>query len=111
MSLDYTRLNPEEKKIYHTLESVIDPEIGESVIELGLIYAIKWQTDGMHISYTMTSQSCPMHELVAENMIQAIKNVFGQDAKVQLDLIWSPSWEPSMMHESAKMRLGWLSNT
>jgi len=105
--LSFTQLNIDEQRIYSALQSVIDPEIGENLIELGLIYGIQIQDNIAKVTFTMTSQACPMSEMVIENIHDAVNQTLADNMVLELDLVWEPAWEPDMMSAQAKQRLGW----
>jgi len=105
--LNFKHLNVDEQRIYTALQSVIDPEIGENLIDLGLIYGIKIQNNIAKVTFSMTSQACPMSEMVIENIHDAVSQALTNNNELELDLAWEPAWEPAMMSEQAKQRLGW----
>ncbi len=107
MPLIFSALEPEAQRIYHALQTVIDPEIGENLIDLGLIYGIEVSSGIARITFTMTSYACPMSEIVIENIHDTVSKVLSDGEVLQLDLVWEPAWEPSMMCAEAKQRLGW----
>ena len=105
--LSFTQLNIDEQRIYSALQSVIDPEIGENLIDLGLIYGIQIQDNIAKVTFTMTSQACPMSEMVIENIHEAVNQTLADNMVLELDLVWEPAWEPELMSAQAKQRLGW----
>ena len=107
MSLIFKELTTEEQRIYHALQSVIDPEIGENLIDLGLIYGIKIQDNIARVTFTMTSYACPMSEMVVEDIHDTLRKTLTDSIEIDLDLVWEPAWEPSMIEPEARKRLGW----
>lgn len=107
MSLIFKELTTEEQRIYHALQSVIDPEIGENLIDLGLIYGIRIANNIARVTFTMTSYACPMSELVIEDIHETLRKTLADNIEIDLDLIWEPAWEPSMIVAEARKRLGW----
>lgn len=107
MPLIFSQLSQEAQRIYNALQTVIDPEIGENLIDLGLIYGIEVSNGIAHITFTMTSYACPMSEMVIENIHDTVSKVLHDGEELDLDLVWEPAWEPSMMCAEAKQRLGW----
>ena len=88
----------EVKKIY-------DPEIPVNIYELGLIYDIKVENKNTaKVKMTLTSPNCPVAESLPKEVKDSIMQVEGID-KVDLDLVWEPPWNKSMMSESAKLEL------
>lgn len=107
MTLTFNQLNKDEQRIYTALQSVIDPEVGENLIDLGLIYGIQILNNIAKVTFSMTSQACPMSEMVIENIHDTVSKVLADNTALELDLVWEPEWEPTMMSEQAKQRLGW----
>ncbi len=107
MPLIYNALSTEAQRIYVALQTVIDPEIGENLIDLGLIYDINVNNGIARITFTMTSYACPMSEIVIEDIHETVSKVLNNGEELDLDLVWEPAWEPSMMNAEAKARLGW----
>ncbi|ACT47967.1 metal-sulfur cluster assembly factor [Methylotenera mobilis] len=105
--LNFSQLNIDEQRIYSALQLVIDPEIGENLIDLGLIYGIQIQDNIAKVTFTMTSQACPMSEMVIENIHDAVNQTLADNMVLELDLVWEPAWEPELMSAQAKQRLGW----
>lgn len=80
------------------LESVMDPEIGLNVVDLGLIYQIDFDeaNSTIFISMTLTTQFCPMGESITESVKRVLENTF-TDTMVKLDLTFNPSWNHEMI--------------
>ena len=88
----------EVKKIY-------DPEIPVNIYELGLIYnIIVDENNNVKINMTLTSPNCPVAESLPKEVKDSIMKI-NEVNKVDLDLVWDPPWEKSMMSEAAKLEL------
>jgi FeS assembly SUF system protein len=91
------------------LRAVYDPEIPVNIFELGLIYKIEirdlesGQFD-VAVQMTLTSPGCPVAGEMPGMVQGAIFPVEGV-ANVDVDLVWDPPWDPSMMAETAKLQL------
>ncbi len=107
MPLVFSQLSTEAQRVYKALQTVIDPEIGENLIDLGLIYGIEVNDGIACITFTMTSYACPMSEMVIENIYETVSKVLHDGIELDLDLVWEPAWDPSMMNDQARQRLGW----
>ena len=107
MQLEYEKLSMQERLIYKALKTVIDPEIGESVIDLGLIYGIEVVDNRVNVIFTMTSLSCPMSEMLVDDISGAIEKVVPEGGEFILTLASDPPWDPSLISLEAKERLGW----
>lgn len=94
-------------RIYEALHDVLDPELGVNVVDLGLVYGVQVREDGtITVTMTLTTPGCPMHESLAEGVAQALGRVPGVTGG-DLELVWDPPWDPSMMTAQGKALLGW----
>ena len=91
--------------IIKNLHTVYDPEIPVDIYELGLIYDLKVQSEGLvDIIMTLTSPNCPVAEILPEQVKKAAKKTKGVK-DVNLKLVFEPPWNPDMMSEAAKVEL------
>ena len=92
-------------KVIAEIKKIYDPEIPVNIYELGLIYDINVDKDNnVKIDMTLTSPNCP----VAESLPNEVKNSVNEIKEVKnvdLNLVWDPPWDKSMMTESAKLEL------
>lgn len=91
------------------LKEIYDPEIPVNIYELGLIYKvdIKKEDQGVNdvsVIMTLTSPGCPVAQEMPEWVQDAIRPIEGV-GQVDVEIIWDPPWDPSMMAETAKMQL------
>ena len=92
-------------QIISEIKKIYDPEIPVNIYELGLIYDIKVENKNTaKVKMTLTSPNCPVAESLPKEVKDSIMQVEGID-KVDLDLVWDPPWDKSMMSESAKLEL------
>ena len=92
-------------QIIAEIKKIYDPEIPVNIYELGLIYDIKVENKNTaKVKMTLTSPNCPVAESLPKEVKDSIMQVEGID-KVDLDLVWDPPWDKSMMSESAKLEL------
>ena len=94
-----------KEKIITEVKKIYDPEIPVNIYELGLIYDIIIEKDNdVKINMTLTSPNCPVAESLPKEVKDSIMEIKGVK-KVNLDLVWDPPWDKSMMSESAKLEL------
>lgn len=93
--------------IVTALRTVLDPEVGVNVIDLGLVYGIEWQDQNIRLRMTMTSPACPLGAYLQESAERAIRARIPDAKAVEVALVWQPTWEPAMMSEEARRQLGW----
>ena len=95
-------------KLIEALSTVYDPEIPVNIYELGLIYDVDVNADGLvGIRMTLTSPGCPAAQTLPVEVQAKAKAVSGvSDAWV--DIVWEPQWDMNKMSEAAKLQLGLL---
>jgi metal-sulfur cluster biosynthetic enzyme len=93
-------------KLWEEIGTVVDPEIGISITELGLIYDVQTDGDKALVTMTLTSMGCPVGPQIQASVHGACIRVDGiEDAEVEI--VFSPSWNPrEMASEEAQMMLG-----
>ena len=93
-----------KEKVIAEIKKIYDPEIPVNIYELGLIYDIKVKNDTAKIIMTLTSPNCPVAESLPKEVKDITMQVEGIE-KVDLDLVFEPPWDKSMMSEAAKLEL------
>ena len=53
---------PAEEDVRTALRSVIDPEVGLNIVDLGLVYGVEISDNKLHVDLTMTTPACPMEK-------------------------------------------------
>jgi metal-sulfur cluster biosynthetic enzyme len=96
-----------EERIYDALRTVMDPEAGMNIVDLGLVYGVTVDAASIRVRLTMTSAACPMGEDIVEEARRAITRAAPETADVDVQLVWDPPWQPSMMSEEARAFFGW----
>ena len=92
-------------KIIGEIKKIYDPEIPVNIYELGLIYDIVVQKDNsVKIKMTLTTPNCPVAESLPKEVKDSISEI-KEVKNVDLELVWEPPWDKSMMSESAKLEL------
>lgn len=95
-----------EERIVEVLKTVYDPEIPVNIWDLGMIYKIDLQNDGiLDIDMTFTAPSCPAADFILEDVRTKVESVEGVKA-ANVNLVFEPAWDQSMMSEEAKVELG-----
>ena len=94
-----------KEDVLTALSEVMDPELGVSLVDLGLIYDVDVAEDKVDVKMTLTAPGCPMHSIMRQNAQDRITKMEGvSEANVQV--VWDPPWKPEMMSEKAKKQLG-----
>lgn len=104
---------PREHKLWADIEKglkeIYDPEIPVNIYELGLIYNVKIEKEengvsDVKVEMSLTSPACPVAQEMPAWVQGAILPLEGVGG-VEVEIIWEPQWNPSMMAETAKMQL------
>ena len=96
---------PTEKEILEALKVVKDPEIPVNVVDLGLVYNVHVNPNGVvDIEMTLTAIGCPVQDMIRADAELAVMKVPGVRG-VNLDFVWSPPWTPARMTEEGKAQL------
>jgi metal-sulfur cluster biosynthetic enzyme len=98
----------DRSEIVEALEEVYDPEIGMNIVDLGLVYGVDWDdAEGhVHIDLTLTSPGCPLGPQIIRDIKRELRGL-ERVLDVDVDLVWSPLWHPTMMSDRAKDELGY----
>jgi FeS assembly SUF system protein len=95
-----------ENGIVEALKTVYDPEIPVNIYELGLIYDIDIQEDGaVKVKMTLTAPGCPVAGTLPGEVQAKVAGAPGVTS-AEVELVWDPAWNPSMMSEAARLELG-----
>ncbi|WP_035212357.1 metal-sulfur cluster assembly factor [Alkalicoccus chagannorensis] len=95
------------------LENVVDPELGVDIVNLGLVYEIKLDDqDNVTVVMTLTSMGCPLAGTIVSDIKTALSELqeIKEIGEVDVDIVWSPPWDKSMMSRYAKLALGVADN-
>ena len=84
---------PSTEAVTAALRTVLDPELGMSVVELGLIYGIDVKDGAVEITMTLTAPGCPIHDVMGEWVRAAVLQVPGVE-RAEVRLTFDPPWTP-----------------
>ena len=97
-----------EEEIVRMLKTVFDPEIPVNIYDLGLIYKIDLDAEGhLVIVMTLTAPNCPAVDFIVEDVRMKVESVEGVK-DVDVNIVFEPAWDKSMMSEEAQLELGFL---
>lgn len=98
-----TPLDPQQLRT--ALKRVIDPEIFENIVDLGLVYNVEvLPDDQVLVTMTLTTPHCPMGPEIIQNVEKTIREEGA--ASVEVKIVWEPQWTPFMMTDELKAQLG-----
>jgi metal-sulfur cluster biosynthetic enzyme len=93
-------------RVIDALRSVIDPELGIDIVELGLVYAVDVDGGHVRVALTTTSPACPLADMVTSDAEVRARAIPGVES-VEVRLVWEPPWGPERMSPTARRALGW----
>ncbi len=100
---------PSEHEIMRALKAVYDPELGISIVDLGLVYGVNAVEDEgkVIVDMTLTTPACPLGPMIKTQAHAVLTSNFDAIRDVDINLVWTPRWDPrTMASEEAKVELG-----
>ena len=94
----------QEDLVYEVLKECYDPEIPLNVVDLGLIYNVRVNTNSVDLKITMTSPQCPSHVSISEDIKTRLTDAGFPTPKIEL--VWEPAWSPQRISEAGRRALG-----
>ena len=96
-----------KKDIEKILKDIPDPELGVSIVDLGLVYGVDLdaKTGRVIVKMTLTTIGCPLFELIANPIREAVGKLKGVKS-VEVELTFEPPWTPDRLTSEAKAQLG-----
>jgi len=92
--------------VVRAIREAVDPEVGVSIVDLGLIYGIRMDgKGGVRVEMTMTSPMCPLASVIMADVQLRLEHLPGV-RKAEVDLVWEPPWSPEMMEGEIRANLG-----
>jgi metal-sulfur cluster biosynthetic enzyme len=96
---------PQTDAAWARLKTVIDPELGMNLVDLGLVYSVEFKDGALAVAVTLTTRGCPMHAMIVEGCRRALEGIPGvREARVEV--VWDPPWNPARMSEDARAKMG-----
>ena len=82
------------------LKEVIDPELGVNIVDLGLLYGLRWDEDGtLILDLTLTTAACPLQEVIEEQVQSNLDNLVDS---WRVNWVWMPPWGPERITEDGR---------
>lgn len=85
------RAPPVERAVWGALQTVEDPELPVSIVDLGLIYGVSVTAGTVTVKMTLTYSGCPAREVILEDVRTAVLDLEPID-EVEVSLVYSPPW-------------------
>lgn len=88
------------------LEQVIDPELGIDIVNLGLVYDVDMNDEGLAtVTMTLTSMGCPLAATIVDQVKYFLEDL-PEVKEVEVNIVWTPAWTKDRMSRYAKIALG-----
>ena len=98
--------NITKEQVFEAVSTVIDPEVGFNLVEMGLIYdAIVEESCNVVVIMTLSTRGCPLHQMIKQWVQVAVEKLEGVNI-VEVDVVWEPEWNISMADEHVREKLG-----
>lgn len=95
-----------KENLMGALEQVIDPELGIDIVNIGLVYDVELDEDGLcTVSMTLTTMGCPLAGILTEQVQMALSDI-PEVKDTNVNLVWNPPWTKDSMSRYAKIALG-----
>lgn len=92
-----------EEQLMERLATVEDPELRESIVDLGLVYGVSQQDGTVTVTMTLTSPGCPLGFMIEGEIRRALADL--EDVKdVNVEIVWEPRWDPRI-HASEDIKI------
>jgi metal-sulfur cluster biosynthetic enzyme len=95
-----------KEDIFKEVSTVMDPEVGFNLVEMGLIYDASCDEEGnATVTMTLSTKACPLHQMIVQWVKEAGERVEGVN-NCEVELVWEPAWNPTMADDHVKKALG-----
>ncbi len=93
-------------EILQAISTVIDPEVGFNLVEMGLIYDASSDDEGnVKVTMTLSTKACPLHQMILQWVKEAVEKL-PNVKEVDIEVVWEPAWNITMADENVKKALG-----
>jgi metal-sulfur cluster biosynthetic enzyme len=95
-----------KEEIFKAISTVIDPEVGFNLVEMGLIYDASSDDEGnVKVTMTLSTRACPLHQMILQWVKEAVEKL-PNVKEVDVEVVWEPVWNISMADDNVKKALG-----
>ncbi len=103
----YSGPSEREAQVVGALREVVDPEIGMSIVDVGLVYGVELTDGHCMVQMTMTSAACPLSDMITADAQSALAAVLPPGVAIDIALVWDPPWSPEMMSDRGRQMMRW----
>jgi metal-sulfur cluster biosynthetic enzyme len=95
-----------KEEIFQAISTVIDPEVGFNLVEMGLIYDASSDDEGnVKVVMTLSTKACPLHQMILQWVKEAVEKL-PNVKDVDIEVVWEPAWNITMADDNVKKALG-----
>jgi len=95
-----------KEELFRAISTVIDPEVGFNLVEMGLIYDASSDDEGnVKVTMTLSTKACPLHQMILQWVKEAVEKL-PNVKDVDVEVVWEPAWNISMADDNVKKALG-----
>ena len=95
-----------KEEIFKAVSTVIDPEVGFNLVEMGLIYDATCSEEGdVVVTMTLSTKACPLHQMIVNWVEEAVLRELPKAQNAQADVVWEPEWNITMAQDNVKKAL------
>ena len=94
-----------KEQVFEATATVIDPEVGFNLFEMGLIYDAEISYNcNTKVIMTLSTRGCPLHQMIKQWVQEAVEKLDGI-GDVEVEVVWEPAWNISMADDNVKEAL------
>lgn len=97
---------PLDPEVLDCLMDLVDPEVGVSVVHLGLVYRAVRTPGRIEVDLTLTTRTCPLGVMLVEGAREHLRHRFNDCPTLAVRLVWSPTWTPDRITDQGLALLG-----
>jgi len=95
-----------KEEIFKAVATVMDPEVGFNLVELGLIYDAECDQEGnVEVTMTLSTKACPLHQLIIQWVEEAVLRELPNAQNAKVTVVWEPVWNITMASDEVKDKL------
>ena len=96
-----------QETVMAALATVDDPEMGENLVDLGVVGEVRVEGDSVRVSLIPTSATCPMADVMVDDALVAVQRVCPPGTTVDVQMDWDTVWSPERLAPALRERFGW----
>ncbi|KAB7884867.1 metal-sulfur cluster assembly factor [Poseidonibacter ostreae] len=95
-----------KEEIFKAVSTVLDPEVGFNLVEMGLIYDASCNEDlEVTVTMTLSTKACPLHQMIVNWVEEAVLRELPKVKKAEAVVVWEPEWNVTMADDNVKKAL------